>query len=484
MPLPGGLTSRSVLVAGMHARRSEGGARTGVARPRSPVCRTARRCHRSPAGRRTALVRATGNRATGTTAERRGAGRTGTGRGTTGHRSGWPGSRLASHLPGGRRAPARGWTTAECWSARGWTSEGPAASGLRVARVAGRCGTGRTPAGLRVACDAGARRRTTRHGTCRSPSALLTARGAGAGGTTGHGTAGRASAGGRGSHGRTTGRGTPVVRGACGAGGRAARHRSPAGLRTARGAGARRGTARHRTTGSPAGGGVAGDVRSRSGTAGRRGGRPHRRTTGAARRRGAALTGDPRGATWFRRARDRAAGGCRSTLPEGSGRATRQSRRHRRPSAGGRWRSSRRRRAGRAAAAGSGSGRVDLPHRVAHGPVGVAGRLRGGPRFGTGVVRGRRGHLRRAAGGADGAVRVLHGDLAEHARAAAAGVDVQSARHRVADLVAAARDLAAQVLDRVGVHAGAATADATHRRGRRRGRRTAAVITAAVAVVR
>ncbi|RDI33106.1 hypothetical protein DFR72_102355 [Lentzea flaviverrucosa] len=264
VPLPGGLTSRSVLVAGMHARRSEGGARTGAAaaRPRSPVRRTARRCHRSPAGRRTALVRATGNRATGTTAERPGAGRTGTGRGTTGHRSRWPGGRLASHLPGGRRAPSRG-----------WTSEGPAASGLGIARVAGRCETGRTPAGLRVACEAGARSRTTRHGTGRSSAALLTARGAGAGGTTGQGT-GRASAGGRGSRGRTTGRGTPVVRSACGAGGRAARHRahrSPAGLRTARGAGTRRGTARHRPTGSSAGGGVAGDVRSRRGTPGRRG---------------------------------------------------------------------------------------------------------------------------------------------------------------------------------------------------------------------
>ncbi|MCR3752694.1 hypothetical protein LX88_006689 [Lentzea californiensis] len=277
VPLPGGLTSRSVLVAGMHARGSEGGARAGVARPRSPVCRTARRCHRNPAGRRTALVRATGNRATGTTAERRGAGRTGTGRGTTGHRSRWPGSRLASHLPGGRRAPSRGWTTAECWSARGRTSEGPAglraASGLGIARVAGRCGTGRTSAGLRVACETGARRRTARHGTGRSPSALLTARGAGAGGTTGHGT-GRASSGGRGSRGRTAGRGTPVVRSACRARGRAARHRaprSPAGLRTARGAGARCGTACHRTTGSPAGGGVAGDVRSRSGAPGRRG---------------------------------------------------------------------------------------------------------------------------------------------------------------------------------------------------------------------
>jgi hypothetical protein len=79
---------------------------------------------------------------------------------------------------------------------------------------------------------------------------------------------------------------------------------------------------------------------------------------------------------------------------------------------------------------------------------------------------------------------VLHGDLTEHARTAAAGTDVQLARDVAPNLIAAAGDLATEVLDRVGVHAGATTAaNAAWRRGRRR-RRTAAVITATVAVVR
>jgi hypothetical protein len=79
---------------------------------------------------------------------------------------------------------------------------------------------------------------------------------------------------------------------------------------------------------------------------------------------------------------------------------------------------------------------------------------------------------------------VLHGDLTEHTRTAAAGTDVQRARDVATNLIAAAGDLATEVLDRVGVHAAATTAaDTARRRGRRR-RRAAAVITAAVAVVR
>jgi hypothetical protein len=79
---------------------------------------------------------------------------------------------------------------------------------------------------------------------------------------------------------------------------------------------------------------------------------------------------------------------------------------------------------------------------------------------------------------------VLHGDLTEHARTAAAGADVQLARDAAANLVATAGDLAAEVLDGVGIHAGATTTTrAARRRGRRR-RRAAAVITAAAVVVR